>query len=70
MHHRPPERPEGRIVPRRLGTTLEVDDEIVRIGRARGVAVPDPRRWWALALVCDANSAPVLTTHAACGGDS
>jgi hypothetical protein len=37
MHHRPPERSERRIVPRQLGTTLEVDDGIVRIGRARGV---------------------------------
>jgi MFS family permease len=37
MHHRPPERSERRIVPRQLGTTLEVDDGIARIGRARGV---------------------------------
>jgi hypothetical protein len=37
MHHRPPERSERRIVPRQLGTTLEVDDGIVRIGRTRGV---------------------------------
>jgi hypothetical protein len=51
MHHRPPERAERRIVPRQLGTTLEVDDGIVRIGRARGARLLDPRRWWVLALV-------------------
>jgi predicted MFS family arabinose efflux permease len=37
MHHRPPGRSERRIVPRQLETTLEVDDEIVRIGRARSI---------------------------------
>jgi hypothetical protein len=37
MHYRPPGRSGRRIVPRRLGTTLEVDDGIVRIGRARGI---------------------------------
>jgi MFS family permease len=37
MHHRPPRRSARRIVPRQLETTLEVDDGIVRIGRARGV---------------------------------
>jgi hypothetical protein len=51
MHHRPPERSERRIVPRQLGRTLEVDDGIVRIGRARGV-----RR---------SGSAPLLGAHAA-----
>src|SRR6201997_1137398 len=37
MHYRPPGRSAHRIVPQQLETTLEVDDEIVRIGRARGV---------------------------------
>jgi hypothetical protein len=37
MHHRPPERPAHRIVPRQPETTLEADDGIVRTGRARGV---------------------------------
>ncbi len=41
-------------MPRQPGTTLEVDDGIVRIGRARASAVLDPRRWWALALLCGA----------------
>jgi MFS family permease len=36
MHYRPPARSAHRIVPE-LETTLEVDDGIVRIGRARGV---------------------------------
>jgi MFS family permease len=46
MHHRPPKRSEPRIVPQQLETTLEVDDGIVRIGRARGVRrsrSPPPR---------------------------
>src|SRR5690348_12404479 len=51
MHHRPPGRSERRIVPRQLGTTLEADDGIVRIGRARGA-----RR---------AGSAPLVGAHAA-----
>src|SRR4051794_6737421 len=37
MHYRPPGRSAHRIVPRQLETTLEADDGIVRIGRARGV---------------------------------
>jgi hypothetical protein len=46
MHYRPPGRSERRIVPPQLETTLEVDDGIVRIGRARGVRrsrSPPPR---------------------------
>ena len=41
-------------MPRQLGTTLEVDDGIVRIGRRVASAVLDPRRWRALALLCGA----------------
>ena len=37
MHYRPPGRSERRIVPRQLETTLEVDDGIVRTGRARSI---------------------------------
>ena len=37
MHYRPPGRSAHRIVPRQLETTLEVDDGIVRIGRARSI---------------------------------
>src|SRR5262245_19340229 len=46
MHHRPPRRSAHRIVAQQLETTLEVDDGIVRIGRARGVhrsRSPPPR---------------------------
>jgi len=46
MHYRPPERSGRRIVPQQPETTLEVDDGIVRIGRARGVRrsrSPPPR---------------------------
>jgi predicted MFS family arabinose efflux permease len=37
MHYRPPGRSAHRIVPRQPETTLEVDDGIVRIGRARSI---------------------------------
>jgi hypothetical protein len=46
MHFRPPGRSERRIVPQQLETTLEVDDGIVHIGRARAVRrsrSPPPR---------------------------
>jgi hypothetical protein len=43
-----------------LGTTLEVDDGIVRIGRRVASAVLDPRRWWALTLLCGAFFAVLL----------
>jgi MFS family permease len=46
MHYRPPGRSARRIVPRQLETTLEVDDGIVRIGRAHGARrsrSPPPR---------------------------
>jgi MFS family permease len=37
MPYRPPGRSAHRIVPQQLETTLEVDDGIVRIGRARSI---------------------------------
>jgi len=37
MHYRPPGRSAHRIVPQQLETTLEVDDGIVRIGRAGSI---------------------------------
>src|SRR5690349_22581806 len=46
MHYRPPRRSAHRIVPQQLETTLEVDDGIVRTGRARSVhhsRSPPPR---------------------------
>jgi hypothetical protein len=46
MHCRPPGRSGRRIVPQQLETTLEADDGIVRIGRARSIRrsrSPPPR---------------------------
>jgi hypothetical protein len=65
MHHRPPERSERRIVPRQLGTTLEVDDGIVASAGRVASAVLDPRRWRALAVLCGAFFAQeqTMTNH-------
>jgi hypothetical protein len=54
MHYRPPGRSARRIVPRQLETTLEVDDGIVRTGRARSIRRSGSAPPRALALLCGA----------------
>jgi MFS family permease len=55
MHYRPPGRSAHRIVPQQPGTTLEglTMESSASAGRVAS-AVLDPRRWWALALLCGA----------------
>ena len=64
MHYRPPGRSERRIVPRQLETTLEVDDGIVRIGRAQEAGAQDAR-----SCARPLADGPAGACHRSSGGD-